>query len=180
MNDTAARRDRGARELVRVRVGGERYGVELLRLKGVDRLQSLELPDRTLAFVEGFALLGGQFVPIVDLGSRLGLGKCPPDDGSRVLLADVGLLRVGFRVDSVEDVVTVVPDQVRPLRALPPGTRPECVRGIVEVEGRLLVLLDLGRLLEPEELGRLEGPRGSPERRPPWEAAPSAQRTSAG
>jgi purine-binding chemotaxis protein CheW len=116
---------------------------------------------RTPPFVEGVTNLRGRVVPVLDLRRRLGLGVGPRDRRTRIVIVEGEGGTVGVVVDAVTEVRAVPRSAVQP--PSPYVARGiDAVRGIAELGDRLLVLLDLARILdageEPAEAAGGEGP----------------------
>jgi Chemotaxis signal transduction protein len=139
---------------LRLRCGGQRYGLELLKVQEVVLPVPL-LPLRgTAQAMLGVMNLRGQVVPVLDLGMHLGQATQPDDASTRfVVLEEKGEI-LGLRVSAVEDVVNLGEGQVEP-----PGTtqvRPGgdgLFRGIARLGGEPMVLLDASCLLSPANPG---------------------------
>jgi purine-binding chemotaxis protein CheW len=108
------------------------------------------------AFLEGLINLRGSVIPFVDMRKELGMAERPHDRFTIVIVAEVAGTVVGLAVDSVVDVVSFGERDVQPPPAnLSAQVRAEFIAGLAEVSGRLVILLDLDKVLTDEQVGVL-------------------------
>lgn len=144
------------REYLAFRLGSDEYGIAIQR---VQEIRSYEPPTRIAHaphFVKGVVNLRGTIVPIVDLRLKFGLDTAPYDAFTVVVVLQVGRRVMGLVVDAVDDVVTLEASQHRPVPALDAGTPAEHLQAIGALDDRLLLLLDVDKLLCGAELGQAE------------------------
>lgn len=137
-------------------VGGERYGVHVSQVQSVERLGEITPVPRTLSFIKGVIDLRGEVVPVIDLAERVGLKHAAQDaEEMRVVIAEVEDMVVGMIVDGVEDVVQLAPEAIEPPPAVVGGLEAVYLRGVANVGGDLLVLLNLDRVFSAVESDQL-------------------------
>ena len=135
------------REMLTFRLGGEEYGIDILR---VQEIRGYEQPTHIVnapAHVKGVINLRGVIVPIVDLRLRFGLPEAAYDRFTVVIILNVGERVVGAVVDSVSDVIEIAPEQVRAAPELDAGVDAGHITGIGTLGERMLILLDIERLM---------------------------------
>lgn len=135
------------REMLTFRLGDEEYGIDILR---VQEIRGYEAPTRIAnapAHVKGVINLRGVIVPIVDLRLKFGLAEAGYDRFTVVIILNVGQRVVGAVVDSVSDVIEIAPDQVRAAPELEAGVDASHITGIGTLGERMLVLIDIERLM---------------------------------
>jgi purine-binding chemotaxis protein CheW len=139
-------------QLVSFSVAAEEYGLDILRVQEIIRTQQLtrvpDLPD----YVEGVINLRGRVIPVVALRRRLGLEVVAPDKNTRIVVVDVHGQTLGFIVDAVSEVLRISADIVEPTPRIGIVGR-EYISGVGKLESRLLLMLDLDRLMNPAEIG---------------------------
>ncbi len=138
-------------------LGEEEYGIEVDKVKTVERLMPVTRVPKTPAFVKGVVNLRGVVVPVIDLRGRFGLEETESTDQTRIIIVRSGELEVGFIVDRANDVTDINTDNID----LPPevvgGIQAKYLRGIAKTQqGRLLVMLNLSEVLNKNELVQLE------------------------
>jgi len=144
-------------EVLSFRLGAEEYGIGILT---VQEIRGYEAPTRIAnapQWLLGVLNLRGQIVPIVDMRLRFNLGQVRYDSLTVVIILNIGQHVIGMVVDGVSDVVTLAPDQVRPAPALGGSIDAECLHGLGTVGERMLILLDIERLMTAPEMGLVSG-----------------------
>ena len=137
------------REFLAFKVGGEEYGVDILR---VQEIRSYEKPTtiaNAAAELKGVVNLRGVIVPIIDLRLKLGLQQVTYDHLTVVIVLNIDQRVVGVVVDSVSDVLTLEREQLRPVPTLDSDVNRDHLLAIGSVDDRMLILLDIEKLLPP-------------------------------
>ena len=135
------------REMLTFRLGSEEYGIDILR---VQEIRGYETPTQIAnapAHVKGVINLRGVIVPIVDLRLKFNLPEAGYDQFTVVIILNVGERVVGAVVDSVSDVIGIAPEQVRAAPELDAGVDAGHITGIGTLGERMLILLDIERLM---------------------------------
>jgi purine-binding chemotaxis protein CheW len=143
-------------QLVVFELGAEFYGVEISRVHEIIRLQSVTHVPRAPAFVEGVINLRGKVIPVVDLRRRFGLPSAEHTRASRIVVLEIGDQVVGVIVDGVTEVLRVKTATVEPPSPVVAGIDSEYLQGIAKLPERLVILLDLDRVLAREERRALD------------------------
>jgi len=144
------------RQLVVFQLGAELYGVEISRVHEIIRLQSVTKVPRAPVFVEGVINLRGKVIPVVDLRRRFGLPTADHTRASRIVVVELGDQVVGIVVDGVSEVLRVNTATVEPPSPVVAGVDSEYLHGIAKLSDRLVILLDLDRILARDERRALE------------------------
>ena len=142
-------------QLVSFRVGGEEFGLDILRVQEIIRIQQLTRVPNSSDFVEGVINLRGNVIPVIALRRRIGLEDRAHDKHTRIVVAEVSGNVLGFIVDSVSEVLRIPADTVQPPPRLGKVER-EYVSGVGKLEDRLLILLDVDRLMSGSEQAMLQ------------------------
>ncbi len=139
----------------------EEYGVEVDKVRTIERMQPLTRVPKTPAFVKGVINLRGVVVPVIDLRGRFNVAESEPTDNSRIITVAVGDMEVGLIVDSANDVIDLDSDSIEEPPEIVGGIRAKYLRGIAKLgENRLLVLLNLEEVLNKQEIIELENFEG--------------------
>jgi purine-binding chemotaxis protein CheW len=141
----------GERQLVVFDLSGEAYGVNIETVREIIRMQAVTYVPDTPDFVEGVINLRGNVNPVVDLRKRFGLTVGDETDDSRIVVVDIGGESIGVTVDAVTEVLRISEDAVEPTSALMTTKDSFYIEGIAKLGDRLLILLDLERVLSAEE-----------------------------
>ena len=140
-------------EYLAFKLGNEEYGIDILR---VQEIRSFERPTRianTSAYILGVINLRGVIVPIVDMRIKFNLGQFNYDTFTVVIVLNIGTLIVGMVVDGVSDVITLLPDQLRPVPGISSAIESEHIMAIGSLENRMLILLDIEKLMSSSSMG---------------------------
>ena len=137
-------------------LGSEEYGVDILKvqeIRGYDQVTRLPgAPD----FVKGAINLRGLIVPVVDMRMKFQLSQATYDDTTVMIVLSIAGRTIGIVVDSVSDVLRLQPDQVRTVPDLGSAIDRKFLMGLGVVDERMLILLDIERLMTSEEMGLVE------------------------
>src|SRR3982074_3506164 len=144
------------RQLGVFQLGAEVYGVDIARVHEIIRLQSITRVPRAPSFVEGVINLRGKVIPVVDLRRRFGLASAEHTRASRIVVGEIGDQGAGIVVDGVSEVLRVNTSIVEPPSPVVAGIDSEYLHGIAKLPERLVILLDLDRVLAREERRALE------------------------
>jgi purine-binding chemotaxis protein CheW len=144
------------RQLVVFQLGAELYGVDIARVHEIIRLQAITRVPRAPKFVEGVINLRGKVIPVVDLRRRFGLPTAEHTRATRIVVVEIGDQVVGIIVDSVSEVLRINTSTVEPPSPVVAGIDSEYLHGIAKLPERLVILLDLDRVLARDERRALE------------------------
>ena len=143
-------------QLVVFNLAEEHYGVDITAVEGIIKMQPITVVPCAPAFVEGVINLRGSVLPVIDLGRRFGL---PAEEGSketRIVVAEVMGTNVGMVVDGVSEVLRVSDGDIEPPSSVVTTADSAFITGIAKVDERLIILLDLGKVLSTEEQADLQ------------------------
>jgi purine-binding chemotaxis protein CheW len=153
--------------IVGFQIGRETYGVPITSLHEVVRVPEITAVPDAPDYLEGVINLRGKIVSVMDLRKRFGIKQAALKKGNRILVVEHAGRLAGLIVDSASEVVKIPTENIEP----PPAAFQEgglnCVTGLGKVQGRLIVLLDMSKLLAPASL---LNPAGSAESKPKTEA----------
>lgn len=144
-------------QLVVFAIGNEEFGVEIGQVREIVRLVQITYLPKAPEFIEGVVNLRGQVLPVIDLAKRLGISSHPRTEATRIVVIEVENNTVGMIVDSVSEVLRLSSEDVDEVPMLVDTEIPEhYIRGVGKLKDRLLVLLDLDKILTPEEVLHVE------------------------
>ncbi len=158
--------------VVGFRVGRETYGVPITSLHEIVRVPEITAVPDAPDYLEGVINLRGKIVSVVDLRKRFGQPSAALDRRSRILVVEhLGRL-VGMIVDSASEVLKIPEGEIEAAPARMQEGGLDCVTGLGKYQGRLIILLDIGKVLAAREVRNETSPRNPPENLP---AAASVQ-----
>jgi purine-binding chemotaxis protein CheW len=138
-------------------LGSEEYGVEVEKVRTIERMQPITRVPKTLSFIRGVINLRGIVIPIIDLRERFGMPQKEYSENTRIIIVAANDLEVGLIVDSANDVIDVDSDAINDPPEIVGGIKAKYLRGVAKVsESRLLVLLNLSEVLSKSEISQLE------------------------
>jgi len=144
-------------QLVVFTIGKEEFGVDISQVREIVRLVQITYLPKAPVFIEGVVNLRGQVLAVIDLAKRLGLESQRRGENTRIIVVEVGENTVGMIVDSVSEVLRLSSDCVDEVPSLVDTEVPEhYIKGVGKLKDRLLVLLDLNRILTPEDFQHVE------------------------
>lgn len=149
--DQKKKQDAELIQLVTFSIGEEEFGVDILKVQEIIRTMEITRVPKAPDFVEGVINLRGNVIPIIDLRKRFGLETRSHDKHTRIIVIEINNMIVGFVVDSVSEVLRIPANTVEPPPPVVAGLESEYISGVGKLEDRLLILLDLDRLLSGEE-----------------------------
>ena len=144
------------REFLAFKLGAEEYGIDILR---VQEIRSYEEPTRIAnapAFIKGVVNLRGVIVPIVDMRLKFKLERVDYDGFTVVIVLNIGHRVVGMVVDGVSDVITLTPEQLRPVPEFNSTIASDHLLAIGSIDERMLILVDIEKLMSGAEMGLVE------------------------
>ncbi|NMB11045.1 MAG: purine-binding chemotaxis protein CheW [Firmicutes bacterium] len=139
------------RQLVIFRLYGEEFGVEITKVREIVKPREITRLPNVVDFVEGVTNLRGEVIPIIDLKKRFGVEATDMTDDSRIIIVDISDNRVGLIVDDVTEVLRISDEDIDPPPRTIAGLKAEYIQGIGKVGERLLILLDVDKILTTEE-----------------------------
>ncbi|MCM3732146.1 chemotaxis protein CheW [Fictibacillus nanhaiensis] len=134
----------------------EEYAVPVQEVKSIERMQHITRIPRTVPFVKGVINLRGVVTPIIDLRLRFDIEESEYADTTRIIIVSVGTIEAGLIVDAANDVIDLETDSIEPPPEVVGGVDAEYIQGVAKIEKRLLILLNLTKVLNPEKLGALQ------------------------
>jgi purine-binding chemotaxis protein CheW len=142
-------------QIVGFRVGRETFGVPISLVHEIVRVPEITSVPDSPEFVEGVINLRGKIVSVIDLRKRFGEEEVTRNKKNRILVAEIDSKTVGLIVDSASEVLKISATDVE----APPNVFDEeenkYVTGVGKLNGRLVIMVDLGKVLQKGELKRL-------------------------
>jgi purine-binding chemotaxis protein CheW len=143
-------------QLVSFKIGGEEFGVDILKVQEINRMLAITKVPNSPSFVEGVVNLRGKIIPVVNLRKRLQLPIIAHDDKTRIIVVELIDTTVGFIVDEVKEVLRIPKSITEPAPSMVAGVKMDYITAVGKLEDRLLILLDLEKTLSTEEIAELE------------------------
>lgn len=143
-------------QFVTCRIAQEEFALDVLCVQEINRMVEVTRVPKAPYFVEGVINLRGRIIPVLDLRRRFGLPASDRTDDSRIMVVLVRQRMVGLIVDEVVEVLRVPKLSIEPPPSVGNSAGSEFTQGVGRIEDRLLIVLDLNRLLLPNEQAAME------------------------
>ncbi|MDI6717054.1 MAG: chemotaxis protein CheW [Actinomycetota bacterium] len=134
-------------QLVVFEVGSESFGIDISLVQEIIRLQPITEVPKAPMYVKGVINLRGKVIPVVDLRERFGFAVNEETKATRIVVVNVLGNTVGMIVDAVSEVLRLSSDAIEPPSTIIESVGSQYLKGIGKVEDRLVMLLDLSKLL---------------------------------
>jgi len=143
-------------QVVGFRIGNETYGVRIGSVREIVRVPEITSVPNAPDAIEGVINLRGKIIPVMDLRKRFGIEAVQPDKKNRILVVELENKLLGLIVSSASEVLKIPPSEIAA-----PGTvfaegESSYVTGVGKLKGRLIILLDIARLLRQPEFKKFE------------------------
>lgn len=150
------------RQLVVFELANEHYGVDIAAVESIIKIQPITAVPQAPPFVEGITNLRGSVLPVMDLRKRfaLGIGGSNAEiahDEKRIVVVSMDGMKIGMIVDAVSEVLRVQDEAIEPPPPMVTTINSAFITGIAKVGERLIILLDLAKVLTLSEKEQVVG-----------------------
>jgi purine-binding chemotaxis protein CheW len=139
-------------QLVSFNIGSEEFGVDILKVQEINRMVEITKVPQAPNYVEGVINLRGKVIPIVDLRKRFNLEQKDYNKNTRIVVVDINGSIMGMVVDSVSEVLRLPSNTIEPPPEIVTGINSEYIKGVAKLEDRLLIFLDLSKVINVAEV----------------------------
>lgn len=143
-------------QLVVFELANELYGINIAMVESIIKMQAITQLPQTPAYVKGVTNLRGSVLPVIDLRTRFSLEEKEDSRQTRIMIVTLGSVKAGIIVDGVSEVLRVSDESIEPLPPMVNSVDSAFLKGIVRLENRLIILLELSRVLNLDEQKALE------------------------
>ena len=133
-------------------LGKEEYGMDILKVQEIRGYEAVTAIANTPEFIKGVINLRGIIVPILDLRIKFSLGDVSYSELTVVIILNLVNRVVGVVVDSVSDVLTLTPDQIKAPPSLSSSLDTRYITGIGTIDHRMLILVDIEKLMTSKDM----------------------------
>lgn len=146
-------------QMVTFQLGSEKYGIDIMDVKEIYGYQDVRPIPNAPAYVEGIFNLRGVIIPIINLHKRFNIRKADLSEEERLLsgfiIINLGGKQIGIIIDKVLRVNSFNRSEIQPPPQMITGIGAEYIQGVVHQEANYLIILDINRLFDPEELKQI-------------------------
>jgi purine-binding chemotaxis protein CheW len=149
-------RDIAGQEFLAFTLGKEEYGIDILKVQEIRGYETVTRIANAPDFIKGVVNLRGIIVPIVDMRIKFQLGEPTYDQFTVVIILNIGGRVVGMVVDSVSDVITLSPEQIKPAPEMGTALNTDYLIGLGTLDQRMLILVNIDKLMSSNEMGLID------------------------
>jgi|SRR5271168_1872342 len=143
-------------QVVGFRIGNEMYGVRIAAVREIVRVSEITAVPSAPDTIEGVINLRGKIIPVMDLRKRFGHADIQPDKKNRILVVEMENKLVGLIVNAASEVLKIPPSEIEAPSSVFSEGESGYVTGVGKLKGRLIILLDITKLLHSSEFKRPE------------------------
>lgn len=139
------------KQLVIFELGAEYFGIDISLVEGINKMLEITKIPQSPPYLEGITNLRGSVLPVIDLPKRFGMPDQERTNETRIMVANVDGLKIGMIVSAVSEVLTIEDNIIEPPPPMVSNINSEFIIGVAKIDKRLVILLDLAKVLTVEE-----------------------------
>jgi purine-binding chemotaxis protein CheW len=155
-NNDVKKENKELLQLVSFKIGDEEFGVDILSVQEINRMSQITKVPNTSDFVEGVINLRGRVIPVIDLRIKLGMQRKEHGKNTRIVVVELRGNTIGFIVDEVSEVLRISKEITEAPPEMVGGVNSDYITSIGKLEDRLLILLDLEKIISTSGLNKLK------------------------
>ena len=149
-------------QLVTFQLGQELYGVDIMDVKEIVKIQNIRPIPNAPYYVEGIFNLRSEIIPVISLHKRFRIEQIErtdedEEDQGGFIILDIDGIKIGVIIDRIERVVQVKNEEIKPPPQMLTGIGTEYINGVIRQENGYLIILDIRRVFNPKDLQKLVG-----------------------
>lgn len=148
------------RKVIVFQLKDEEYAVSVQQVGSIERIQPITRVPSTADFVKGVINLRGVVIPIIDLRLRFGIEASEFSDSTRIIIVYFDDMETGLIVDAANDVIDIPEKAIEPPPEVIGTVDADYIEGVAKLDDRLLILLDLQKVLTRDEVDELKTVEG--------------------
>ena len=138
-------------QLVSFKIGEEEFGIDILKVHEINRMMNITKVPNAPFYVDGVVNLRGRVIPVINLRIKLSMERKEYDRNSRIIVVELGGKTIGFIVDEVSEVLRIPVNITEKPPEMVSGINSAFITAIGKLDDRLLILLDLEKVLTESE-----------------------------
>ncbi|NLJ74837.1 MAG: purine-binding chemotaxis protein CheW [Firmicutes bacterium] len=144
------------RQLVVFRLHNEEFGVEITKVREIIKPRHITRLPHVNDYIEGVTNLRGEVIPVICLRKRFGISAQENTQDTRIIILEVNENRVGFIVDAVTETLRLPESSIEAPPSSIAGLKSDYLAGVGKLDDRLLILLEVDKILSTEEKIQLQ------------------------
>ncbi len=138
-------------QYVSFNLDAEKYAVDIMYIEEIIRMVEITQVPRAPEFVEGIINIRGKVIPVVDLKKKLNLGSISQDQNTRIIITNVKNRKIGFIVDSVNEVIRIDDSLIDDAPAVTMTMDSSYIKGVAKTNHGLIIILDIAKVFSSGE-----------------------------
>ncbi|RLL45336.1 chemotaxis protein CheW [Oceanobacillus piezotolerans] len=143
------------RKVIVFQIENEEYAIPVKQVGSIEKSMTITRVPKVPNYVKGVINLRGVVTPVIDLRSRFGIEEKVMDEESRIIIVYLNEIEVGFIVDAANDVIDIPEGKIEPVQEVINAVNEDYIEGVAHLEQRLLILLDIEKILKHEKVEEL-------------------------
>ncbi|NMB40927.1 MAG: purine-binding chemotaxis protein CheW [Firmicutes bacterium] len=143
-------------QIVAFKLEEEEFAINIHHVREVLKMTQVTPLPQSAYFIEGVINLRGEVMPVIDLRKRFELDVGERGEDTRIIIVEIQENKVGLIVDSVTEVLRLSSTEIQPPPSKIAGTRTDFIKGVGKIDDRLLIILDMDKILTTEEVISME------------------------
>ncbi len=139
------------KQLVIFELGAENFGIDIASVEGINKMLEITKIPKAPEYMLGITNLRGSVLPVIDLQKRFGMPVQEQTSETRIVVANMDGVKIGMVVSAVSEVLTIDDKVVEPPPPMVSNINSEFIVGVAKIDKRLVILLDLAKVLSAEE-----------------------------
>jgi len=138
------------------KLDNEEYGLDIMKVNGIEKYQEVVKVPNSPEYIEGIINLRGQVLPIYSLRKKFALVDKEPDEETKIIVVFTNDVKVGFVVDSVQEILHIDLESVEDAPKLVTGISRKYIKSVAKQDERMIILIDIDLIVSDEEKIELE------------------------
>ncbi len=143
------------KQLVIFELGAEHFGIDIASVEGINKMLDITKIPQSPSYMLGITNLRGSVLPVLDLLQRFGMKSEEQTNETRIVVANMDGVKVGMVVSAVSEVLTIEDSVIEPPPPMVSNINSEFIIGVAKIDKRLVILLDLTKVLSFEEKNQI-------------------------
>ncbi|HCS38817.1 MAG TPA: chemotaxis protein CheW [Anaerolineaceae bacterium] len=139
------------KQLVIFELGAEYFGIDIASVEGINKMLDITKIPQSADYLLGITNLRGSVLPVICLQKRFGLKAEEHTNETRIVVANIDGIKVGMVVSAVSEVLTIDDNVIEPPPPMVSNINSEFIIGVAKIDKRLVILLDLTKVLTVDE-----------------------------
>ncbi|MBP7652175.1 chemotaxis protein CheW [Candidatus Dependentiae bacterium] len=154
-NKNTEKKEENSKHVVTFNIGKEEYAIDIMLIIEIIKSTKITPVPLSLDFVKGVVNLRGKVVPVVDLKKKFSIKYQENPKDIRFIVVEIEKKVIGFQVDKVKEVISIPLNLIDPTPSIVSGISQNYIEGVARINDRLIILLNIEKLLSEKELEKL-------------------------